>query len=575
MPIQPQKWHKQFQASLAVENDLAPKIIGLTNGNSVATWLDGATGKVHAQLFGPLGDRIGSELTVNSTGDVGMSLDVAAQPNGGFVVVWDRTVNDGDIVFQRFASSGAKLGGESKVAGGADADAESAPSIATLTNGDFVITWNNNLTGLSPPGSVAGIHASVYRADGTLAGTGTDINLTAGAADNVSEDTISATVDGGFVLTHSIHTVTGNDIFFRHFGIVSAGGGPLSVFQLSSGKVNLLQPAGDEQSPSVVGLPNGGWAVAYSDKTGSFDNDLYLRVYDKLGGLISNTTVANTTSFESNSSLAVSTDGTILLAWNKVNIDSAGHLQSSVFGHAYNSAGTSISGDFKISGNSTLLASVVPSVSALSDGRFAVAWYELSATGAVNFTVPTVIQIIDGRDATITGTNGADVIAGHDTGQSIVNDFISGLAGNDILFGLAGKDILDGGADQDRLVGGLGRDTLTGGTGNDTFDFNSIKETGKTGATRDLITDFQHGHDKIDLKDIDAKFHAAKNDAFTFIGKQAFHGVEGELHFSKLNRPGTAHDVTIVEGDVNGDGVADFQIQLKGLVNLTKGDFVL
>lgn len=37
---------------------------------------------------------------------------------------------------------------------------------------------------------------------------------------------------------------------------------------------------------------------------------------------------------------------------------------------------------------------------------------------------------------------------------------------------------------------------------------------------------------------------------------------------------GTARDVIIVEGDVNGDGAADFQIQLKGLINLTKGDFV-
>ena len=576
MPVQPQKWHKPFLATLKDESTFPPKIAGLSNGNSVATWFDTVAGTVHAQLFGPLGERIGSEITVNTTGNVGFGLDVAARPNGGFVVVWDRTVNDGDIVFQRFSSSGAKLGGESKVAGGADVDRESQPSVATLTNGDFVISWKNDISASSAPGLVEGIHATAYKSDGTLAATGTDIDLTAGTPDTVSDGRISATADGGFVLAHSLHTVTGNDILFRHFGLVSAGGGPLGFFQLSRGQVNLLQPAGDEQSPSVVGLPNGGWAVAYSDILGSLDSDLYLRIYDKLGHLVSNTTVANTTSFEGAPSLAVSSDGTILLTWTKASMDSAMHQTVSVIGHAYTSAGNSIGVDFQINANSKTTGSGFPTVTGLSDGRFAVDWYEIenSGGGLVSKQPHASIQILDPPDATITGTSHADVIAGHDTGQSILNDFISGLAGDDVLFGLAGNDVLDGGDGADRLVGGLGHDRLTGGLGNDVFDYNNIKESGLTGATRDFITDFQHAHDKIDLKDIDAKTHGTKNDAFTFIAKQAFHNVEGELHFTKINRPGAAHDVTIVEGDTNGDGIADIQIQLKGLINLTKGDFV-
>ena len=49
----------------------------------------------------------------------------------------------------------------------------------------------------------------------------------------------------------------------------------------------------------------------------------------------------------------------------------------------------------------------------------------------------------------------------------------------------------------------------------------------------------------------------------------------GELHAIKLNYLGTVYDKTLIEGDTNGDGLADFQIQLKGLFNLTKADFVL
>ena len=90
-----------------------------------------------------------------------------------------------------------------------------------------------------------------------------------------------------------------------------------------------------------------------------------------------------------------------------------------------------------------------------------------------------------------------------------------------------------------------------------------------------MITDFKHLSDKIDLKDIDASLKLTGDQAFKFIGQQAFHHIAGELHFIKVDKPGTALDMTIVEGDRNGDGVADFQIELSHLVALTKADFVL
>ena len=39
--------------------------------------------------------------------------------------------------------------------------------------------------------------------------------------------------------------------------------------------------------------------------------------------------------------------------------------------------------------------------------------------------------------------------------------------------------------------------------------------------------------------------------------------------------PGSVNDRTIIEGDTNGNRVADFQIQLTGLKTLTAGDFIL
>ena len=117
---------------------------------------------------------------------------------------------------------------------------------------------------------------------------------------------------------------------------------------------------------------------------------------------------------------------------------------------------------------------------------------------------------------------------------------------------------------------------MTGGAGGDDFDFNSVAEIGK-GATRDIIRDFIHLSDDIDLSTIDANGAAAGDAAFSFLAVKgaAFTGVAGQLRWFQDNRPGSVNDKTIIEGDINGNRVADFQIQLTGLKSLTAGDFIL
>jgi Ca2+-binding RTX toxin-like protein len=154
----------------------------------------------------------------------------------------------------------------------------------------------------------------------------------------------------------------------------------------------------------------------------------------------------------------------------------------------------------------------------------------------------------------ITGTPGADTL--------------NGTAAADSITGGAGNDKINGGAGSDLIWGGLGTDTLTGGIGQDHFVF-AAKSDSTPGSARDVITDFTRGEDVIDLSQLDAIAASAANDAFSWIGQSAFSGAAGQLRASAYSYG------TVVQGDINGDKVADFEILLSKSLELTSHDFLL
>ncbi|MGO7591435.1 right-handed parallel beta-helix repeat-containing protein [Rhizobium leguminosarum] len=171
-----------------------------------------------------------------------------------------------------------------------------------------------------------------------------------------------------------------------------------------------------------------------------------------------------------------------------------------------------------------------------------------------------------------------DKIAGIEnlTGSSYNDVLTGGNGGGNVLTGGAGADKLDGGAGNDVLIGGAGKDIMTGGIGEDTFILKAPTETG-SGLNRDAITDFQHGVDKIDISAIDANGSAAGNGTFHFQAQEnaLFDHKAGALAWHYDDHAGSASDVTVIQADMNGDGIHDFEVQLKGLVHLGAGDFLL
>ena len=145
---------------------------------------------------------------------------------------------------------------------------------------------------------------------------------------------------------------------------------------------------------------------------------------------------------------------------------------------------------------------------------------------SVSFTLAAHVE-----NLTLTGSANVDAI-----GNSLANS-LTGNAGNNIL------------------AGGLGGDSLAGGSGNDTYLYRTTADS--TAANQDAVSGFSAG-DRIDLAQIDADASsAATNEAFTFIGNNAFSNTAGELR-AVNNGSG---NWTIL-ADTNGDGNADLAIAL-------------
>ncbi|MCP4621299.1 MAG: matrixin family metalloprotease [Bradyrhizobium sp.] len=165
-------------------------------------------------------------------------------------------------------------------------------------------------------------------------------------------------------------------------------------------------------------------------------------------------------------------------------------------------------------------------------------------------------QTIDLRAGHFSSVGGLNNNIGIATGVTI--EIAVGGSGNDTLIandsgcaliGGAGADTLIGGAGADRLIGGPGRDVMTGNGGADTFVF-APGDSSPAAGEHDLITDFTSA-DRIDITAIGT---------FRFLGNGAFDGGAYALNYFYDGATG----LTTLQGDINGDRVADFAIDFIG-----------
>lgn len=201
-----------------------------------------------------------------------------------------------------------------------------------------------------------------------------------------------------------------------------------------------------------------------------------------------------------------------------------------------------------------------------NDTFFSVGWQNIIDGGAGIDTVSYEPRVDDSTQ----GNSGVTI----NLATQIVNtggtrrEFLSSIEN---AIGSARGDVITGSSGANKLTGGGGLDALTGGGGADHFVYVTPSDASVFSDLAEQITDFSRTQgDKIDLSAIDARTGVNGNQAFSFIGAAAFSNVKGQLRF-ETNAP----NQMLVQGDVNGDGRADFQFLVDGVSSMFTGDFIL
>jgi hypothetical protein len=239
-----------------------PEIAALTGGGYVVVWATSPDGSsddtydIAGQQFGSDDSRVGGQFVVNSKKKAGAQLRsyVAAQPDGGYVVVWDSAKANSSggttssILGQRYAADGSTVGATFQVFS-RQTDLR-RPRIATLESGGFVVVWE-----WLNKQSVYNAYAQRYSADADKVGGVVHI---APVKRNQFNPNLTGLVGGGYVVAWADEFA---DIRGQR---LADDGSPV-------GDVFRINGSADEVRdwPVFAASPNGGFTVTWDGQDNS------------------------------------------------------------------------------------------------------------------------------------------------------------------------------------------------------------------------------------------------------------------------------------------------------------------
>ncbi|MEM8637664.1 MAG: S8 family serine peptidase [Cyanobacteria bacterium P01_G01_bin.54] len=152
-----------------------PALTTLADGSIVATWTsadqDGSGFGVYRRRFAADGSSLDpTEILVNQTTTESQSAPtVATLNNGSYVITWQAEVGDGSgygIMARQFSATGQPLGDEFSV-NSTQKDYQAQPAITALSDGGFAITWQS----YGQDGSQYGVYGQRFDGNGNPVGT--------------------------------------------------------------------------------------------------------------------------------------------------------------------------------------------------------------------------------------------------------------------------------------------------------------------------------------------------------------------------------------------------------------------
>ncbi|MGV3552414.1 calcium-binding protein [Rhizobium sp.] len=401
-------------------------VTGLADGGYLAAWsVDAEAGfgeDIYIRRFNADGSEKVAETAVISFFGDQQNVDITGLENGGYVLTWEDGAGDADgsaVFQQRFKANGDAAGRAARVNTTTEGQ-QTGTVTAALEDGGWVVTWLS-----ADQDGKTSLYQKVFNPDGSLR---VDERRVGTDGDLVQYNTsVASLADGGWVVAWQTQSddIQISKVHYQRYNPDGSRAGQTGSY------LDLGYPV-EELRPSVVGLKDGGFAIAYSGGEIGSTEGLYgltLRLHDADGNLI-DTPPSNMPSSNrhDNVELEVLGNGNLVAIW-----------------------GTS-------------------------------AGWEGPDVG-INHRIYTFVE-----DSVLRGTGGANSING--TGE---RDVIRGLGGNDVLKGKGGADAIFGGNGADRIIGGAGNDQLTGNGGRDTFVFATgfgrdvITDFKATGSNQDMI----------------------------------------------------------------------------------------
>ena len=365
----------EFQVNIFTTGGQTGSTVAMdADGGFVVTWTstgqDGSGNGVYAQRYNAAGVAQGSEFRVNTfTTDNQWISSVAMDADGDFVVTWQSLGQDGNgngVYAQRFNAAGVAQGSEFQV-NTFTTSHQSATKVAMDGDGDFVVTWSSGiLFGVGQDGSGVGVYAQRYNSAGVAQGSEFQVNTF--TTNDQLWSTVAMDADGDFVVTWSSYDQDGSD-----FGIYAQRYNAAGIAQGSEFQVNTFT-TGSQAAPTVAMDGDGDFVVTWSSpgQDGS-DYGIYAQRYNAAGIAQGSEFQVNTftTGSQYAPTVAMDADGDFVVTWTSSGQD--GYFNG-IYAQRYNEAGVAQGSEFRV--NTFTTSDQQRSAVAMdADGDFVVTWW--------------------------------------------------------------------------------------------------------------------------------------------------------------------------------------------------------